>query len=121
MLIRVPRLLRDVMVGLLSGCDDMELVGEGVPALEPGESVRRYRPDVLVLAENGEATRMEHRMLEAHPALKIFVLAGEGRSVSLVELAPRRVALGQVSPGELLEAIRASVSRHRAGTVRPPG
>jgi DNA-binding NarL/FixJ family response regulator len=50
-----------------------------------------------------------NELLAAHPKMKVLAVVGNGRRLFLHELQPQTVALGEVSPRGLIEAIRAAV------------
>jgi hypothetical protein len=60
--------------------------------------------DVVVTAYDDQTAAV--RMLRDHPELRVYALAEHGRESLLYELRPHRVALGEVSPGELIAHIR---------------
>ncbi|MFC8130900.1 hypothetical protein [Streptomyces sp. NPDC057302] len=45
------------------------------------------------------------RLLLDHPHLRILVVEGDGRTGSLWELRPHRIALGELSPHQLIRAV----------------
>ncbi|MFI0237557.1 hypothetical protein [Streptomyces sp. NPDC016845] len=45
------------------------------------------------------------RLLLDHPHLRVLVVEGDGRTGSLWQLRPRRIALGELSPHQLIQAV----------------
>ncbi|MBB2948506.1 hypothetical protein FB565_008289 [Actinoplanes lutulentus] len=45
------------------------------------------------------------RLLRRHPGLRVLVVEDDGRTGSLWELRPHRIALGELSPQQLIEAV----------------
>jgi len=81
---------------------DMEAV---MPQGQGRRTVDLTDIDVIVTAYDDQAAAV--RMLTDHPQMRVYALAGDGRESLLYELRPHRIALGEVSPGELIAHIRA--------------
>ena len=86
----------------------MEIVGE-VRAGQLPDAVAERQADVLVIGVDDP--RLAERLLPRRPRLKVFAVADQGRACALYELRPHRIEFGEVSPDELVEAIRAAVER----------
>lgn len=104
----VPRLVRDVLRRTVADEPDVELIDVETPA----STSRDDAPDALIV---GEAwAHQEHamvRMLTHWPRTRIFMITTSGAAVVLYELQPQKRDLGELSPAELVNAIRASVVR----------
>jgi hypothetical protein len=60
-----------------------------------------------------ELPRICRELMAANPRVKVLAVAGDGRRVFLHELRPQTVALGEVSPAGLIDAIRAAMRSSR--------
>lgn len=80
----------------------MEVVGSGG---QRRRTIDLTGVDVIVTAYDDQQAAV--RMLRDQPSVRVFALAGHGKESLLYELRPHRVALGEVSPGELIDHIRA--------------
>jgi DNA-binding NarL/FixJ family response regulator len=102
-------MLRDLVGAAVGAASDMALVGS-TNAEEPvAASVERTDADVLIVGvPDGLGTSALEALLYDRPRLTLLTIGANGRATALHELRPHTVALGDVSPSELLEAIRAS-------------
>ena len=107
----LPPLLRDIVSSAVADEPDMEIIGEFVDCTRVLETDVELVPDVIVLGVSvGEMADYCRRILFRFPRAKILALDGDGKSVSLYDLRPHKVPVGEVSPQELVEAIRTAVS-----------
>jgi hypothetical protein len=68
-------------------------------------------PDVVIV-QNGQSGNAEaSRMLWSHPESKVILISGDARRADVLELAPTRQALGELSPQSLVNAVRAAARR----------
>ena len=114
-LVALPRILRDIVDRVLDHEDDMQIVAR----LDALDSLRgalvRTPADVLVVGVDAERDAQQlDPVLFDHPRLTCLAIAGDARRAFLYELKPRAKPLGDVSPGGLVDAIRAS---QRVGVV----
>jgi hypothetical protein len=105
-------MMRDIFDGAVESQADMRLVGHcDDEQLEA--AIREHDANVVIVGEGSPAARCRNEgLLLAHPHLKLVILAGAGRSASLVEL--RRVQLAEPSPRTLIDAIREALDRDDA-------
>jgi DNA-binding NarL/FixJ family response regulator len=89
---------------------DMEVVGV-LPTLDTLlADARETRADVVILGlADTELPPVCGELIAAHPLMKVLAVAGDGRRVFLHELRPQTVSLGEVSPQELIDAVRSAV------------
>lgn len=106
----MPGMLGDIVRETIRGQPDMEIVAT-VPNLESvDEAMRTTAIEVLVVGTDApRATAPFRSLLQARPGLKILAVASDGGDLVLHELRPRAEPLGEVSPTDLLQAIRAAV------------
>jgi hypothetical protein len=101
-------MMRDIVDGAVESQPDMRLVGHCDDA-QLDAAIREHDANVVIVGDGSADPRRHEGLLLAHPHLKLVILAGAGRSASLVEL--RRVQLAEPSPGTLIDAIRAALDR----------
>ena len=101
-----PTMLRDILEQAIVNQPDMEVISEPVVTRQtPAEDV----PDVVVVdvndTDSGEGARA---LLFRWPASHVLTIAARGHMVRKYDLAPRRVDLGEMSPDQLVHAIRSA-------------
>ena len=107
----LPQLLRDIVVGALSGEPDMELVGEAPGTCElPGLVESASAHLAIVACDRSEIERLG-RLVNGTP-VTLLAITDEGHRGALYELRPRETDLGELSPRVLVNAIR-EVARKR--------
>jgi DNA-binding NarL/FixJ family response regulator len=106
----LPPLLRDLVRRALDSSDDIASTTATADALE--EAVAAAKPDaVIVPLEDASLSGESRRFLEERARVRVLGLGlRDGRAV-LYELRPERSELGEVSPDEFAQAVRAAVSR----------
>ena len=114
----LPQLLSEIVINIVDSQHDMQIVD--APLREAGlmTALERSDADVLVLGcEESELRQRGDVLLKSRPSLKIVALDGDGKHSYFYGLQPQLVALGEVSPQLLVEAIRDAVgpaSQHQA-------
>jgi len=94
----VPPMLRSIIVDSLTDRQDVELLS--------GDDVRTDAVDVLLSgAPNPEDLGWARRLLATWPTSRILLIASSGRRAVMYELYPRKMILGDVSPGALTDVI----------------
>ncbi len=105
----MPQLLADVIRATLLQQPDMQLVEENRAVNDLFPAARADVPDVLIVGLNGGGIpTFCGPMLYGNPRLKVLAVSTTGEDTALYELRPHRIALGNVTPGGLVEAIRGS-------------
>jgi DNA-binding NarL/FixJ family response regulator len=106
-----PTMLRDILEQAISNQPDMEVIAE--PAA-PAPVERRASPDVIVVdvsySDPGEGARA---LLFRWPTSHALMIAAHGQRVVRYELEPRGVDLGEMSPDQLVQAIRSAARPER--------
>ena len=101
-------MLQDILVDSISTEPDMHLMRErsetAAPHAEGGAT-----PDVVIVgaAGPGEAQNAG-AMLSRWPLSRVLMVSISGARAALYELQPHRTELGEMSPRELVHAIRAA-------------
>jgi hypothetical protein len=100
-------MLGEIIRNAIDDESDVEIVDEA-PGLEDlAESVRRTRPDVILVAAEGGSLPSEcaHAMYESSLPRALSV-SPDGRSTSVYRLVPQRGVVGEVTPEGLVETLR---------------
>ena len=106
-LVNLPRMLREIIEDVVAAAPDLDVVETldkptGLIAVVDGA-----KADFLIAGD--DALEDVGVLLRERPRLKVLAVAGDGRQTFLYELRPQEVSLGEVSPQNLLEAIRAAI------------
>jgi DNA-binding NarL/FixJ family response regulator len=105
-----PPTLQDAFGRALVEANDIEVAAAAPDPIELLLATARTRADVVVIGMKGdELPGVVSHLLAEYPHLKVLGVAQDARRAVLCELHPRLVPLGELSPGGLLEAIRAAV------------
>jgi hypothetical protein len=107
----MPLLVRDMIERAIRAQTDM-VVAEIVSTGRMYEASRRTRPHLIVVGLGSDGLPPEcDSVLSSQPDVKILGIESTGGSALLYELAPRRQALGQVSPKDVVTVIRSAGAR----------
>lgn len=110
----MPPLLLEMLRDAIAPQGDMEVVGATADEPNLGALLESTEVDVVVVKRDGALKRNAvDELLYRRPRLRIFEIVDGGRRGLLHEMRPRRVALGEISPQRLIDAIR--------GTGEQPG
>jgi DNA-binding NarL/FixJ family response regulator len=110
----MPRIMRELVGSAVTDAPDITLVGSADGREAIAASLDRTKAEVLIVGVPDERARAAFEaMLYQRPRLTLLTIGANGRSSALHELRPHTVTLGDVSPAELVEAIRASARAHR--------
>jgi DNA-binding NarL/FixJ family response regulator len=104
LLVEMPHMLRDIVVGVLADQPDMEVVGEETAMNGLPETVVDAGADVVVIGRDDPS--LARTLLERVPRLRVLAVTAGGHDSWLYELLPHRVPLGEISPKRLVEEIR---------------
>lgn len=116
LLTRMPRILHDVLSEMIRSQSDMRLVGEAEETRRLAAAIRGSAPHVVVMgAEREESPALCRSILRRFPDVKVLALEGHGRRLSLYEMRPVHVPLGEASPARLLAWIRQAARNGSAG------
>ena len=111
----LPRMLRDILHASLSIEPDVVVVGETSTLADLERLVNQRGVDVVMLGITDVDLPASHSTLfDVDPRVRILAIADHGRDASLYELRPHRMVLGQGSPSELMQVIRAQVRAKNA-------
>jgi hypothetical protein len=104
----MPRKLHDIIEAVVMPHSDLRIVGREVGRDALPFAVASTGADVVIVALSGEepASVFDELLYEC-PRAKILATTSDGRGTFVRELRPNEVALGDLSPQNLLDAIRA--------------
>lgn len=101
----MPQLLREIVVGMLSGQADMEIVGESSGIAELSECVHVTGADVVIAACDADEVSRLGRIVTGTPPVLLAII-DDGKRGLLHELRPQEIDIGELTPNTLVAAIR---------------
>ena len=109
-------MLRDILERAITNAPDMEAVLEPPgPTPEPVERqppspLSPWSPDVVIVGvrESGPAEDAS-ALLERWPGSQVLMITAHGRKAVMYRMVPQETDMGEISPDQLVEAIRSSV------------
>jgi DNA-binding NarL/FixJ family response regulator len=103
-----PTILREILEDAITSQSDMEVM-EGLVDRPPVEYP--VPPDVVIVGGNDSQPAAGARaLLTRWPRACVLVITARGHRVLMYQLRPRSTDLGEMSPNELIQAIRSAVS-----------
>lgn len=105
-IVRMPRILEDVLYSILSRETDLDLAT--VPTLSDALSAPEILrvADVVLFSESASTGVDCDSVLHVYPHLRLVAISGDGRRAMLYQLRPNRAQLGLLSSQMLMKAIR---------------
>jgi DNA-binding NarL/FixJ family response regulator len=105
-----PTMLRDILERAIASAPDMETVAESpVPAGEPAGR-ELPQPDVVIVGvRESETPEGASALLNRWPGSQVFVLTAHARKAVMYRLVPHETDMGEMSPDQLVDAIRSCV------------
>ena len=101
----MPKLLREIVVGMVSEEQDMQVVGDSAATEELSDVVHDTEADVVIAAcSASEVGRLGRIVNGSRPVL--LAIVDDGRRGIIHELRPREVDIGELTPATLVAAIR---------------
>lgn len=104
----LPEILREILLDALSAEPGLEVVTASDRETPESSSVHF---DLAVTMIDDGISQAYRELFRRHPGLKLLGLKAHGRDAFLVELQPRREALGQLRLDELVRVIRDAARR----------
>ena len=114
----MPRLLFDMIRGIIVSGQDMRVVSDTVIQGNLFRAAAAARVDIIIIGDEDVLTQDCVRVLYRRPKLKILVISWDGRRGSLHELRPCVEAIEEISAESLIAAIRGRTSLAR-GQMAP--
>jgi hypothetical protein len=104
----MPRKLHDIIEAVLAPHGDLRIVARLVRRDALPFVVSSTGAEVVILGLYGaEPPSALDELLYEFPKIKVLATTGDGRGTYVRELRPNEIALGDLSPQSLLDAIRA--------------
>lgn len=111
LIVGMPRLLRELVERAVSEQTGMEVVATSAELAAFGETVAATRPEfAIVPADNGELPLDCRDFFRERARVKVIGIGPIDGHAYLYKLCPERVALGEISPDDVVAAIRAASS-----------
>jgi chemotaxis response regulator CheB len=102
-------MLHDIITDTIAPQPDIDIVGKGMTEMDLLDAAEQTNADIVITVRNAATEGKDYDdLLYRHGRIKVLEISAEGGYGSLCEMRPRRVALGEMSPLRLLEAIRGS-------------
>jgi DNA-binding NarL/FixJ family response regulator len=106
LVVGMPRLVREMIERTIKAQPDMEVLVDA-RAVEDIGADGASAPDFVVCGLDFPWLPDQYRtLLEEQPHAKVLGIDAAGGHAYLYELRPQRVAIGEVSPDDIVEAIR---------------
>jgi hypothetical protein len=103
-----PR-LRDIVVDAVGDAPDLELVS---PDPVPESRLRESGADVVIAGtREPDDPRVPMRLLLTAPAIRVLMVAVNGRDAAMYELRPHKIVHRSITRAGLIAAIRQSMKR----------
>ena len=111
LLVDMPRIPRELIERALAAEPDMEIVGS-TPDLEKlPDAAAASDPEFVILGlVDEQLPPPAERYLDEHARLKLLGVEAHEGTAFLYELRPERAALGEVSPADVVAAIRSAAA-----------
>jgi len=105
----MPRILVDIIKGIVTSQHDFALVGEVSSEDELLQAAIDRRADVIIIGALAKTKSSDlHSLLYRRPRMKLIAIADGGRTAVLYELQPHIIPLEEISSTTLIAAIRST-------------
>ena len=106
-----PTMLRDILEQAIASQPDIEVILE--PSA-PAPADQQASPDVVVVdVSDSDPSEGARALLFRWPSSHALMITARGHKVVKYELEPRNVDLGEMSPDQLVQAIRSAARPER--------
>src|SRR4030095_5486094 len=106
---KMSPMLLDIITDTIAPQPDMDIVGKDRMEKDLLDAAEQTNADIVITARSTATEYKDYdELLYRHCRVRVLEILDEGRYGSVCEMRPRRVALGEMSPLRLLEAIRGS-------------
>jgi hypothetical protein len=99
-------MLRQIVRQIAEDAPELDVVAELPDANLDSPEVLRAEPDVVITGADRTSEDAVTDLLRRRHAIRILGISADGRQVTLHELRPQRVPLGELAPAILVAAIR---------------
>jgi DNA-binding NarL/FixJ family response regulator len=115
----MPLMLRDIVREVLAPEPDLAVVGEFPASTDLRTAVEQTDAGVVVVGAEAAGLPAIRTLLAEHPHVNVLAVASDARDGVVYRLTPARVAIGDVSPGSLLQAIREAAASDPFDEAQP--
>jgi hypothetical protein len=111
LLVRLPRMLSDLITDIVRRESDVAVVGDLADAGGVGDAITRTGASfVIVGLDDGDLPAAWVPVLRDHPTVRLLGLSAQGRTAYLYELRPHAVPVGELSTDLLVDLVRATAT-----------
>lgn len=115
LLVDMPRIPRELIARAVAAQPDMVVVGSTADLDDLSVAAHAAAPEfVIVGVADGELPPPAERFLDEQAQTKVLGVEAQDGTAYLYELRPRRAPLGEVSPADVVAAIRRAAAERRA-------
>jgi chemotaxis response regulator CheB len=99
-------MLRQIVRRIAEDAPELDVVAELPDASLDSPEVLRAEPDVVITGADRMSEDAVTNLLRRRHPMRILGISADARQVTLHELRPQRVPLGELAPATLIAAIR---------------
>jgi hypothetical protein len=104
-----PRMLTEILEEAITSQADMEVIA-GPEVVDRPPVEHPVSPDVVIVGgHDSQPAADAHALLTRWPRACVLMITARGHQVLMYQLMPRKTELGEMSAGELVQAIRSAV------------
>jgi DNA-binding NarL/FixJ family response regulator len=112
LLVDLSRLVGEMIERAVARTRDMGVVGRAASLDELHDVAQATDPDVVIVGlHDAELPQACVELLLERPRMKVLGIEEHGGNAQLYELLPEQVEIGEFSPDEVVDTIRAAVLR----------
>jgi DNA-binding NarL/FixJ family response regulator len=112
LLVDLSRLVGEMIERAVARTQDMGIVGRAASLDELHDLAQATDPDVVIVGlHDAELPQACLELLLERPRMKVLGIEEHGGNAQLYELLPEQVEIGEFSPDEVVDTIRAAVLR----------
>jgi len=104
-------MLRQIVLRIAEDSPELDVVAELPDARLDSPEILRAEPDVVITGADRISEDAVTDLLRRRHAIRILGISADARQVTLYELRPQRVPLGELAPATLVAAIRGGEPR----------
>jgi len=106
LLIDMPKMLREIIRDFSERDPALDIVGVLDGSTDLPATAARLGAAVVVMGSAAGSRSTISALLQARPSTRVLTIADDAGQVMLYRLMPEEVALGELSPARLIEAIK---------------
>ena len=106
LLLGMPTMLRQIVRRIAEDAPELDVVAELPDADLESPEVLDAEPDVVITGADPASEDAVTKLLRRRRAIRVLGISADARHVTLYELRPQRIPLGELAPATLVTAIR---------------